>query len=379
MLDKLRYFYSVLRNSYGYLNSFNDYFLDAYLRHHKIIGWHKGQPVYSAFLTPGLSKPLAHTLSRRLMSNLIQQPLPGMINVAVTDVCNARCQHCSFYNAMDNPRGSVLNTAQVQEVLRSCQDFGISVINFVGGEPLLRKDLPQIISSLDKDRSSSCIYTNGWFLKEKHADLKRAGLMMVIVSLDGTTPARHDAFRRLPGLFDRALSGIQACQKAGMLTAIATTVTQEDLRDGSFEKMILFSRHLKVNELIVFDTMPIGMFSHREDLKRNKLDKKRLLGLVDLYNAKNDFPGIFCYAHFRSLNTFGCSAGRNYFYISPYGDMHPCDFTARPIGNLLHEPIADLWFKLVSIKASTPGAYMNPCCDDCSHLISPENITEKKS
>jgi MoaA/NifB/PqqE/SkfB family radical SAM enzyme len=364
MIQKIKYSLSLIRNGFSYANSINTFFLDYYLRHHKIIGWHKSCPVYSSFLTPGLSKPLANTLSRRLMSNLIQKPLPGMINVAVTDICNARCEHCSFYNAMDKSGEKVMTTEQLNEVLKSCQDFGISIINFVGGEPLLRKDLAKVIERIDKSKSSCSIFTNGWFLEDKCYELKKAGLMMVIVSLDGDNSERHDKFRKLPGLFNRAIRGIKACQKIGLLTAISTTVTQTDLEDGSFEKMINFAKQLKVNELVVFDTMPIGMYSHRLDLSRQKIDKKRLLQLVDKYNAEKKYPGIFCYAHFRSMSTFGCSAGRNYFYISPYGEMHPCDFTARPIGNLLNEPVEEVWFKLVEHKSMNCHPYMNTCCDN---------------
>lgn len=362
MLQKIRYLISVMQNSFNYMNAFNDYFLDYYLRHHKIIGWHKNQPVYSAFLTPGLSKPLANTLSRRLMSNLLQKPLPGMINVALTDVCNAKCEHCSFYKAMDNSSDKVLKTDQMKMIIKSCQDFGISIINFVGGEPLLRKDIGELISCVDKDKSSSCIYTNGWFLKEKCQELKNSGLMMAIVSLDGTTAKRHDKFRRLPNLFNRAIAGLKECKKKGILTAISTTVTQDDLDDGNFEKMIHFAKKMKVNELIVFDTMPIGMYSHREDLKKKGIDKHKLFSLVDKYNKRKDYPGIFCYAHFRDQSTFGCSAGRNYFYVSPYGEMHPCDFTAKPLGNLTKEAVADVWFRLVDAKANTCGQFMNSCC-----------------
>ena len=362
MINKIRYTIATITNSFSHMAAFNDFFLDYYLRHHKIIGWFKGKPVYSAFLTPGLSKPLANTLSRRLMSNLLQKPLPGMINIGVTDICNAKCEHCSFYKAMDNPSDRVLKTEQMKLVLKSCQNFGVSIINFVGGEPLLRKDIGELIASVDKDKSSSCLYTNGWHLKDKCQELKDAGLMMTIVSLDGTTAKRHDAFRRLPKLFDRAVAGIKECQKKGMLTAISTTVTQDDIEDGSFEKMIQFSKELKVNELIVFDTMPVGMYSHREDLKKRGVDKDKLFEIIDKYNADKTYPGIFCYAHFRDPAVFGCSAGRNYFYVSPYGDMHPCNFTARPLGNLTKEAVADVWFRLVDMKAKTCGTYMNSCC-----------------
>ncbi len=364
MLNKIRYILSTLKNTGSYLNSFNDYFLDYYLGHHKIIGWFKGHPVYSAFLTPGLSKALGNTLARRLMSNLMQKPLPGMANIAVTDKCNAKCEHCSFYTAMDKKKQKVLGINQVKEIIKSCQDFGCSVINFVGGEPLLRDELSEIISSIDKDKSSSSIFTNGWFLEEKCDKLKKSGLMMIIVSLDGTTAEKHDRYRHLPGLFEKAIKGIKKAQRIGLLTAISTTVIQDDIEDGSFEKMIHLAKRLKVNELILFDTLPVGMYSHKKDINNKKIDKKRLFAIVDKYNAKKDFPGIFCYARFRDQSTFGCSAGRNYFYISPYGEMHPCDFTAKPIGNVLEITLPNLWNDLSNMRAVSCDKYMNSCCED---------------
>ena len=374
MLKKLRYMYAVLKHTNSYINAINDDFLDYYLRHHKVIGWYNGYPVYSAFLTPGLSKPLANTLAMRLVSNIKQESIPGVVNIGVTDICNAKCEHCSFYgNAMHAPEKKVISKEEFKTILRDCQEMGISIINFVGGEPLLNKDLPDLIRSIDKNKTISSVYTNGWHLKEKARELKDAGTMMIIVSLDSIIPNKHDTFRKLPGLFEKALEGIKECQKLGLLTAISTTLVQEDLENGNFESMINFAKKLKVNELIVYDTMPIGMYSHREDLLKNKVDFERLFALVDKYNKKDDYPGIFCYAHLRSRKVLGCTAGRNYFYITPYGEMCPCDFTANKIGNLLEEPLHELWEKLTVKRKNNPNHYMNECCDTDSPKVKIEN------
>ena len=362
MVTKLKLWYSTIKNTYKFIRSASDSFYDYYMRHHKVIGWYRGLPVYSAFLNPGMSEALGNLFSRRVIGDLIGRELPTMVNIAVTDICNAKCEHCSFYSAMDKPGEKVLSTDQMKSVIKECQDFGIAIMNFVGGEPLLRKDLCELIEFIDKEKTTSSIFTNGWFLKEKAKGLKMSGVMMVITSLDSVDSEKHDKFRRLPGLFHRAIDGIKECQKNKLLTGISTTVTQEDLLNGDFEKMIHFAKELSVNELIVIDTMPIGMYSHREDLSRNKIDRLKLLSLVDKYNSKKNYPGIFCYAHFRDQSAFGCSAGRNYFYISPYGEIHPCDFTAKPIGSLLIEPISTLWFKLNDQRKSMNGHYANQCC-----------------
>ena len=362
MLNKIRYFFSAIKNSTSYLTTINDNFLDYTLRHHKIIGWYRGLPVYSSIYSPGLSKPLANGLSRMFLGQMINSQLPSIAHISVTDICNARCEHCSFFSAYDDPSRKILSTTEMKKVIKDCQDFGVNVINFVGGEPLLRKDICELISYVNKDKSSSSIYTNGFMLKKKAKSLKKSGVMMVITSLDSTDPKTHDDFRKTKGLFRKVIEGLKECQKYKILTAISTTVTQKEIENGDFEKMILFAKKMKVNELIVYDRMPVGMYSHRVDLEKKPMDYNRMFEIVDKYNKRRDFPGIYTYAHFRNASVFGCSAGRNYFYVSPYGDISACDFTAKPIGNMTKTPLQFLWMKLVSDKKRLDDGYFNHSC-----------------
>ncbi len=358
MFNKIRYLMSVWNNSFSYLNAFNDNLLDYYLGHHKIIGWYKGMPAYSTFLNPGLSKPLGNTLSRRLLSNILQKPLPGIANIGVTDKCNAKCQHCSFYNAMDKNTGELLEVNQIKNIIKSCQDFGVSIINIVGGEPLLRKEIIEIIESIDKDKSSCSLFTNGWKLEELASKLKKAGLMMVNVSLDSTDEKTHDEYRKLPGLYKRAIKGIKKCKKIGLLTSISTTITKEDIENGSVEKMIKYAKRLGVNEVLILDALSVGMYSHRKEKSLDKVALDKLNRIVAKYNKDKSYPGIFSYPRFRSI--YGCSAGRNYFYIGPYGDLYPCDFNSKPIGNLLKEDLSAIWFRLSNLRNN--DSIMNECC-----------------
>jgi molybdenum cofactor biosynthesis enzyme MoaA len=146
---------------------------------------------------------------------------------------------------------------------------------------------------LIKTKTVSSIYTNSWFLKKKAQELKDAGVMVMITSLDSTNAEKHDKFRRLPKLFDKAIEKIKECQRIGMLTAISTTVVQEDLDKGNFENMIHFAKKIKVNELIVFDTMPVGMDSHLVDLLKNKINFNKLFSIVDKYNKDDPFQEYF--------------------------------------------------------------------------------------
>jgi len=361
MIDRFKYILSLIRNGPSFMGDFNELLMDRYLGHHKVIGWHEGSPVYSSFLIPGMSKPHANSLVQRFMSHLKNEPLPAMVNISVTDTCNAKCEHCSFFGAMNQPGRKVLSTNEMKDVIKNCQDFGLSIINFVGGEPLIRKDLPDLIQYIDKNRSVSSVFTNGWYLPERAYELKKAGTMLVNVSLDSTEPSVHDSFRRLPGLFEKAIEGIRTSRKHKLLTGISTTVTQQDLEQGNLERMIRLAHNEGVNELFVFDMMPVGMYSHRDDLKATPPERKLMYQIIDDHNKKKDLPGIFCYTRFKDPSIMGCSAGRNYFYITPYGDVCPCDFTAKPVGNLTQTPIYNLWSKLVNQRRHC--GFVNDLCN----------------
>jgi MoaA/NifB/PqqE/SkfB family radical SAM enzyme len=356
--NNLRYFFAKIFYAGSYLDSVNDFFNQKILGHTKIIGWWRGRPVYSSFLVPGLSKPLGNLVSQYLVKMMGEENFPGIMNIGVIDKCNCNCNHCSFKGSMDKESSKDLLTLEdFKKIIDQSLDLGATVINFVGGEPLLNKDLPKIIEYINKDKAVSSVFTNGWFLKNKAKELKKAGLMQVNVSLDFVTPKEHDDFRGIRGTFAKVIEGIKECQKVGLLTAISTTVTQEKLKNGEFEKMIFLAKKLKVNEVVVLDMMDSGMYSHMYS-KDKPINKKRLYEIVDKYNKRKDFPGIFCYSRLRDV--FGCCAGRNYFYVSPFGNIHPCDFTSEIHGNIKKTPLKAIWKKL-SIERKGVGCFKGSC------------------
>lgn len=363
MLKNIRYSFVKLTKSLSYLDSISDSFMNKVLGHNKVIGWWRGYPIYSSFLVPGFSKPQGNLIAMNLIKNMSGKPIPGIVNIGITDRCNFKCGFCSFSNIIKNSQDKkLLSLEDIQKAIDQCLDLGVSVINFVGGEPLLNKDLPKIIEYIDKDRAVSSIFTNGWFLKEYTEKLKKAGIMQVNVSIDSPYPEVHDYFRRLKGAFKKAIEGIKECKKYKISVGISTTVTQKSLISGDFEKMILLSKKIGVNELIVLDMMPVGIYSHLK-ISKERINKKFLYELVKKYNDRKDFPGIFCYSRIKEV--FGCCAGRNYFYISPYGEVYPCDFSKiTPVGNLTKKPLKEIWSELVKLKESKE--YFNNYCKKCN-------------
>ncbi len=339
--NNFRLKFSGILKSSQFLNEVNEAFYDRMVGHHKVIHWRDGKPVYGTFFLPGYSKPKANHQAGRIISSMQNRTIPYMVDLAVTDKCNCNCDFCSFKSMRDKKK--IMSLEEIKSVIFQCQELGVSIINFVGGEPLMRKDILEIIKSVNKDKSSTLMFTNGWLLEEYAYALKAAGLDSVNVALDSFIPEKHDSIKKLNGSFQRAIRGIEKAKKAGLTVGISCAVSKESLRDKSIIKFIEFGKKLKVHEILFWDLIPTGGLADRKDLLGKENWTEDLIKLASFYNKKNDYPGIFTYAYNRSPQSIGCSGGTNYFYITPYGDICPCDFNPLVLGNVLKKPLNLIW------------------------------------
>jgi MoaA/NifB/PqqE/SkfB family radical SAM enzyme len=223
------------------------------------------------------------------------------------------------------------------------------VINFVGGEPLLRPDLPEIIAGVDKDLSSTVLFSNGSHLAERAAELRKAGLDGVYVSLDAAEATAHDRFRGRPGLFEQALTGIEVAKSVGLTTGLSCSISPETFQAGELGRLIELGKRLAIHEVLVFDTMPTGRFKHRQDLVDNPAWVEAMLDSFRPYNEDPTYPGVIAFAYMASHRSVGCSCGTSYFYVSPYGDVMSCDFNHARFGNVLETPLYQIWDQLSSL------------------------------
>ncbi|MCP4133721.1 MAG: radical SAM protein [bacterium] len=311
----------------------------------KIIGWHKGYPSFYLLSPPLLSKPFANSLTSRLMSIYQWRKLPDLAGVAVNDACNCSCEYCSFTSMEKNNTSNrpALTTAELKKTLSQIQELGASTINLVGGEPLMHDDIFEIIGSIDKDLSQVILFTNGYFLKEKAKGLRKAGLTSVIVSIDSALPNIHDQKKGLDGLFDKAIEGIRQARKEKLLVGLSTVLLKEDMKNGNLEKIFELGKRLKINGIILFDAIPTGNYAARPDVAWHNDEQEELIKIVEEYHNKNDYPGIHAYSFSKSSRGIGCAGGISHFYISPYGDVCPCDFNPMSTGNVKDEPLHQLW------------------------------------
>lgn len=350
LLTQLRLKWFFAAKTLKYTSDYLDRSYQIFLNHHKVLHFRRGHPVYS-LSTPALySKPAANFFAQQFYKIIRNKSTPNLMSFAVTDVCNATCGHCSFYDYDDVGRRkkTVLTLPQAQKVLKDAQALGVSVINFTGGEPLLREDFPEIVRSVDKDLSTTILFTHGGFLADRVGELKKAGLDSIYISLDFADPAKHDAHRGIPGLFRKAVDGIIKARATGFSTGISCCLTPESFRDGEFQRIVELGKQIGVHEVLFLDAMPTGRLKQRKDLIGNTVWLDDMIEAAKVYNADTAYPGVLVYAYAMSYRGVGCSCGTDYFYVSPYGDICPCDWDHVIFGNILETPLHEIWDQMNS-------------------------------
>lgn len=155
------------------------------------------------------------------------------LRISVTDRCNQRCVYCMPPEGIPLiPHSDVLSFESIAAVAAAAYRKGIGKIRFTGGEPLVRKGFPELVSLVRAAAPDALLAmtTNGTLLAPLAADLRRRGLESVNISLDSLDPDRYAAITR-GGVLADAVAGIEAALSAGLrvkLNAVVAADIQED-------------------------------------------------------------------------------------------------------------------------------------------------------
>ena len=143
----------------------------------------------------------------------------------VTRRCNLKCIHC-YAHAKDKAFKNELSTDEGKALLDDLAQFGAPVILFSGGEPFIRKDLPELARYAVERGMRAVVSTNGTLITPERARIfKEIGLSYVGISLDGMEEV-NDRFRGVKGAFQAALKGIRNSQEAGLKVGLRFTMNR---------------------------------------------------------------------------------------------------------------------------------------------------------
>ena len=168
-------------------------------------------------------------MSSKLPSHLLQfsSDKRPVVVWNVTRRCNLKCVHC-YAHAKNIAFDNELSYSEGKMLIDDLSEFGVPVMLFSGGEPLVRKDLPELAAYAVKKGMRAVISTNGTLITPQIAQtLKDIGLSYVGISLDGMEEI-NDRFRGVKGAFRLALKGIENCKKAGIKVGLRFTINKSN-------------------------------------------------------------------------------------------------------------------------------------------------------
>jgi radical SAM protein with 4Fe4S-binding SPASM domain len=297
--------------------------------------------------------------------------------IEITRRCNLRCPHC--FTSSGGAAHSGPSEQELRALLGDLARAGIRAIAFSGGEPLLRKDLGDLVRrGRDLGIEHFTVVTNGF-----HADpatvraLAEAGLGGVQVSLDGVDAIDHARVRACE-LRDyyRALRAVREFLAAGLTVDVATILSPRNMERAP--EMAMFCEVLGARALRYCAFVPTGRGADREIVRAYDLDPANADAFLELARTLNRTPG----ARLQILidhgigpwtdgGAFRCESGSGVAYLSAEGDLYPCPglvFDAFKVGNVHETPVEILLARPeMSAVRSIPRRQIGGLCQACSN------------
>lgn len=180
------------------------------------------------------------------------------LRVSITDRCNFRCTYCKTARGVNYvERGKLLSYEEIERLSSILVGLGIRKIRVTGGEPMLRKGLPDLISRLAgiPGVEDLALTTNGFNLYERVDVLRKAGLQRVTISLDSLRPDRFFEITRSRD-FEKVLRSISAAREAGLRPVKVNCVVVRGVNDDEILDFVQFAWQQRI-EVRFIEFMPI--------------------------------------------------------------------------------------------------------------------------
>jgi len=328
------------------------YLQSNFYKNYSNLGRWKGKIVSNTFAPPVGSRPMFRALKGIIKSHLIGRPFPVAMTFAVTYRCQCRCVHCSAGRHLSKDQ-SELTTEEAKKLIDESQDLGVTIIAFTGGEPLLREDIFELISYVDKRKALPILFTNGLLLTDENVEkLVDAGLYSLFVSIDSSSPEEHNSLRGMPGLFEAAVNGLQKMKSKGVFVGLSSYAARSATEKGMYKKIYKLGQKLGTKNVMLFNCVPTGNLLKDTSETLTQEQREEITQFSAEIFRKKIIPPLSFTSWVETsvrgyLGGLGCLAANIQYYISAYGDVAPCDFTPLSFGNIRTEPLKKIWMKLI--------------------------------
>lgn len=286
----------------------------------------------------------------------------------VTRACNLKCVHC-YAHATDDAGNDELSTSEGLKMIDDLAEYGVPVLLFSGGEPLVRNDLTELAAYAVKKGMRAVISTNGTLINKPTAQaLKEIGLSYVGISLDGLEPV-NDHFRGVPGAFSKAIKGIRNCRQAGIKVGLRFTINKRNVKEipGIFDLL----EEMEIPRVCFYHLVYAGRGSNlvKDDLTHEEtraavdliIDRTKQLHakgkLKEVLTVDNHADGPYVYMRMLKENpdrakkvlellemNEGNNSGRGIGCVSWDGDVYADQFWRHhSFGNVRKKPFSEIW------------------------------------
>ncbi|MFZ7110259.1 MAG: 12,18-didecarboxysiroheme deacetylase [Desulfatiglandales bacterium] len=336
--------------------------------------------------------------SQELPSHLLQfsEDKKPVVVWNCTRACNLKCMHC-YAQAVEKSPERELSTDQARVMMDDLAAFGVPVILFSGGEPLIRKDLAALAHYAVGKGMRAVISTNGTLItRQKARELKEVGLSYVGISLDGLEEV-NDRFRGKRGAFVEAVRGIKNCQEAGLKVGLRFTMNRMN-REEVPRIFDLLEQH-EIPRACFYHLVYAGRGSELMEQDLTHEETRRVVDLImdrtrdlhqrglakEILTVDNHADGPYLYLRMlreqspRAKEVMellrmneGNNSGRGIGCISWDGSVYADQFWRHhSFGNILERPFSEIWMDLsepLMEKLKEKKRYVTGRCASCRWL-----------
>jgi MoaA/NifB/PqqE/SkfB family radical SAM enzyme len=282
----------------------------------------------------------------RLLGEVLDHGGPGYLQFAITNICNAKCDFCGFaVDRFDPKKRRSVTLKEAKDVIDIAVRNHIGYLLFVGGEPLVHKELRAMVRYAAERGINPMICTNGsLWTKQNMRDLASDGLSSVIMSIDAHDVAKHEKNRGLTDVCRKIKEANAAFAELGIQTTASVTASKliED-----YEKLPAFLEELGFTSC-TFSYPLTNLASSYLSFSDSSLVSYKTDELIEVFakikemKKRSGFPVVNPTESLTEMQRhlkkqpekFGCLGGHKYFYLDWNLNLYRCHFWETPMCNI---------------------------------------------
>jgi AdoMet-dependent heme synthase len=330
----------------------------------------------------------------------------------VTQSCDLACKHCRAA-AQPIPHPDELTHDEGKALIDQIADMHIPIFVFTGGDPLKRKDVFELIRYAAGKGVQVAVTPSATPLltREQIFKMKEAGVVRLGISLDGSSPEIHDAFRGLPGAYARTIQAIEWAGEAGIPIQVHTTISRHNADDldnlcNLFEKLAIvmwnvfflvpvgrgqlddllsgeefeqvFGKIYELSRRANFQIKTTEAMHYRRYLLQHNLEEKKMghghpgghgsrPGVNDAGSYEPGAPTSDGQTRAMSWATRRVNDGKGFVFISHMGNVYPSGFLPIHAGNIRETPLGEIYRNAPIFKALRDTKRLEGKCGACEY------------